>query len=86
MMPEDNLKAFKDLKGKVLVPIHNGTFDLSSHPWYDPMEQIMTVAPKAQIQFVIPLMGQIVDGNSIPKTVAWWKSSKATTKTKEFLE
>lgn len=86
MMPEDNLKAFKDLKGKVLVPIHNGTFDLASHSWYDPMEQIMTFALKTQIQFVIPLMGQIVDGNSIPKTVAWWKSSKATTKTKDFLE
>ena len=86
MMPEDNLKAFKDLNGKVLVPIHNGTFDLASHSWYDPMEQIMTFALKAQIQFVIPLMGQIVDGNSIPKTVAWWKPQKSTTKTKDFLE
>ena len=76
MMPEDNLKAFKDLKGKVLVPIHNGTFDLSSHPWYDPMKQIMNLAPKAQVQFVIPLMGQIVDGNSIPDTVAWWNHQK----------
>ncbi len=76
MMPEDNLKAFKDLKGKILVPIHNGTFDLSSHPWYDPMEQIMILAPKAQIQFLIPLMGQIVDVNSIPDTVAWWNHQK----------
>jgi L-ascorbate metabolism protein UlaG (beta-lactamase superfamily) len=76
MMPEDNLEAIKDLKGKVLVPIHNGTFDLASHSWYDPMEQIMTLALKAQIQFVIPLMGQIVDENNIPETVAWWNHQK----------
>ena len=76
MMPEDNLKAFKDLKGKVLVPIHNGTFDLASHSWYDPMEQIMTLGPQARIQFVIPLMGQIVDGKSIPESVTWWNRQK----------
>lgn len=73
MFPEDNLKAIKDLNGKVLVPIHNGTFDLAFHPWYEPMEQVMTLAQKDRIKFFIPLMGQIVDSNKIPETVAWWK-------------
>jgi len=72
MMPEDNLKALKDLKGKVLVPIHNATFDLAFHPWYHPMEQVMKFAQKAQVKVVIPLMGQIVDVKSIPETVVWW--------------
>ena len=76
MFPEDNIKAHEDLKGKVLVPIHNGTFDLAFHPWHEPMEQVMTMAEKAEITYVIPQMGQIVDSRSIPDTVRWWKSSK----------
>ena len=73
MFPEDNLKALKDLKGKVLVPIHNGTFDLAFHPWIDPMEQIMTLTQKDHIKFIIPLMGQIVDSKNMPENVVWWK-------------
>jgi len=73
MFPEDNLQAFKDLKGKVLVPIHNGTFDLAFHPWYEPMEHVMTLALKEHIQFAIPLMGQVVDSKNIPEPVVWWR-------------
>ena len=72
MMPEDALQAFKDLKGKILVPIHNGTYDVAFHPWYEPMENIMSLSHKENIQPVIPLMGQIIDTNDIPKTVHWW--------------
>lgn len=76
MMPEDNLKAIKDLRGKALVPIHSGTFDLAFHPWYEPMEKLMMLTLKEQIQLVIPVMGQIMDINNIPETVQWWKPSK----------
>jgi L-ascorbate metabolism protein UlaG (beta-lactamase superfamily) len=31
MMLKDSLKAFKGVRGKVKVPIHNGTFDLATH-------------------------------------------------------
>ena len=75
MMPEDNPKAFKDLKGKILVPIHNGTFDMAFHPWHEPMEKIIRLASKENIQTVIPFMGQIVDTTNIPKTVHWWNPS-----------
>ncbi|MFH1287624.1 MAG: MBL fold metallo-hydrolase [bacterium] len=75
MMPEDNLKAVKDLKGRILVPIHNGTFNLAFHSWYEPMEKIMKLTRREQIQSVIPLMGQIIDIINIPKTVQWWKPS-----------
>ena len=73
MMPEDNLKAFKDLKGKILVPIHNGTYDIAFHPWHEPMEKIKMLTNEMKIQTVIPIMGQIVDINDIPKTIHWWK-------------
>ena len=72
MMPDDNLKAFRDLKGKILVPIHNGTFDIAFHPWSEPMEKVMSLALKENIQLLIPMMGQIIDINNIPETIQWW--------------
>ena len=68
------IKAFRDLKGKYLVPIHNGTFNLAFHPWYEPMERIMTLSLKENIQIIIPIMGQIIDIENVPKTDKWWKS------------
>lgn len=76
MFPEDNIKAQKDLNGKLLVPVHNGTFDLAFHPWYEPMDQVMNLAKKAKTKFVIPLIGQIVDIKNAPETLEWWKSYK----------
>lgn len=73
MMPEDNLKAIKDLKGKILVPIHNGTFSLAFHPWYEPMEEVMKLSVKEKnIKLLIPVMGEIIDINNIPETIEWW--------------
>jgi len=73
MMPDDTLKAFNDLKGKILVPIHNGTFDMAFHPWYEPMENIMKLSKEEKIQTLFPFMGQIVDINNVPKSVRWWE-------------
>ena len=79
MMPKDTIQAFKDLKGKLLVPVHNGTFDLALHAWYDPMEQITALAEKENVKIVIPIMGQIVDGDAPPANVAWWKRESLRT-------
>jgi len=73
MMPEDSLQAFKDLNGKVMVPIHNGTFDLSTHSWTDPMERITKLAEKNNVTLLIPQFGQLVDSNAEVKTKAWWR-------------
>jgi len=56
MMPEDSLQAFKDVKGKIMVPIHNATFDLSTHAWFDPMEKISQLAREHNMNLLIPEM------------------------------
>lgn len=35
--PEDAVKAFNDLKGKVFIPMHYGTFDLADEPLSEPV-------------------------------------------------
>jgi len=62
-----------DLKGKIMLPIHNGTFDLSFHEWTDPFERIQQLANENLQTLATPQMGQrwLLD-DAAPQT-AWWK-------------
>jgi L-ascorbate metabolism protein UlaG (beta-lactamase superfamily) len=44
MQPAESLQAHLDLRGKVMLPIHNGTFDLALHAWHDPFDRITELA------------------------------------------
>ncbi len=72
MMPEETIQAFKDLQGKVLVPIHNGTFNLSLHSWDDPFIKIAALAKQANVQLLTPIMGQAIDLQDLPEQTEWW--------------
>lgn len=41
MTPEEALQAHEDLRGKLLLPIHWGSFSLSTHPWYEPADRMI---------------------------------------------
>jgi L-ascorbate metabolism protein UlaG (beta-lactamase superfamily) len=45
--PEDAFKAFLDARGKTLVPMHYGTFDLSDEPPGRPLRMLREEAEKA---------------------------------------
>jgi L-ascorbate metabolism protein UlaG (beta-lactamase superfamily) len=72
MMPEQSIQAHNDLRGKVLFPIHNGTFDLSLHAWYEPFERIALLAKEKDIDIRFPKMGESI--SLIKKTITskWW--------------
>lgn len=76
MMPEDTLQAFLDVQGKVLVPVHNGTFDLSNHAWYDPFEQIHQLAQEHDVKLLTPVIGDVVNSNQAPEMFSrlWWQT------------
>lgn len=40
MLPEQLVQAHLDLRGRQLLPIHNGTFDLAMHTREDPFERV----------------------------------------------
>ena len=44
MQPEETVQAHIDLRGRWLVPIHNGTFDLAMHRWQEPFERVTALA------------------------------------------
>lgn len=73
MMPEDSIQAHLDLRGKAMLPIHNSTFDLSLHAWYEPMERVSALASQHNIELLTPVIGAPVSVLSPQPTFAWWR-------------
>ena len=74
MQPEQTLQAHMDLKGRNLLPVHNGTFDLALHIWDDPFERIVALAERQGIPLSTPQMGERLNLNEPQAEVRWWKS------------
>lgn len=72
MQPEQTLQAHIDLKGRWLLPIHNGTFDLAFHAWHEPFDRIMALAWERNVSITTPAMGQAFRLNQPERGQAWW--------------
>jgi L-ascorbate metabolism protein UlaG (beta-lactamase superfamily) len=57
LMPEQAVQAHRDLRGRRLVPVHHGTFDLAMHRWDEPMQRVAAAAAAAGIDMVLPGVG-----------------------------
>jgi N-acyl-phosphatidylethanolamine-hydrolysing phospholipase D len=44
LSPEETVQAFEDLRGRLLVPMHWGTFDLNREPFREPPDRLMAEA------------------------------------------
>jgi L-ascorbate metabolism protein UlaG (beta-lactamase superfamily) len=74
MQPHETVQAHVDLRGRVLLPIHNGTFDLAMHAWDDPFERVSALAAQRGVALATPRMGEVVDLAAPAPTSAWWRS------------
>lgn len=72
MQPEQTLQAHIDLKGRWLLPIHNGTFDLSMHAWHEPFDRILALAWDHNVSITTPQMGEAFNLNQPLHGQAWW--------------
>lgn len=76
MGPENAVQAHIDLKGRIMMPIHWGTFSLAFHPWTEPIERVMAAAKKQDVELLVPAPGEtrsIADG---AYNAGWWKKYK----------
>ncbi|MEH0167904.1 MBL fold metallo-hydrolase [Paucibacter sp. JuS9] len=76
MMPEQSLQAHIDLRGRHMLPIHNGTFDLSLHGWTEPFERISKLAADRGVALSTPQIGQRIDIQAPAAGPAWWRSNR----------
>lgn len=72
-LPEEVLKATRDLKAKRLFPIHSSKFMLANHAWDEPLVKITELNKSYNLPLVTPIIGELVnlkDPNQ--KFKQWW--------------
>jgi L-ascorbate metabolism protein UlaG (beta-lactamase superfamily) len=72
MYPDEAVQASIDLKAEILFPIHWSKFDLSIHPWDEPIIRITKEAAKKNVNLATPMIGEVFELNAIPKK-SWWE-------------
>jgi len=72
--PENALTAHRMLRGKTLLPVHWGTFDLALHPWEEPAEVLATSGPERGIHLVTPRPGLAIEPARVERIDPWWRS------------
>jgi hypothetical protein len=65
-----------DLRGQLLVPLHWATFDLGLHPWYEPIERLVTFSEQESVPLITPEVGEKIDLRGNPNTEHWWLQYK----------
>lgn len=70
MDPEEAVRAFADLGGGVLLPIHWATFDLARHSWAEPVERLLAASGDATV--AVPMPGQRLVIDDLPELHRWW--------------
>ena len=73
MQPEETVQAHLDLRGRWLVPIHNGTFDLAMHRWQEPFERVTGLALARGVALATPRMGERLDLAAPHRGERWWR-------------
>lgn len=79
MFPDQSIQAHLDLQGKVMIPIHNGTFDLSLHNWYEPLQKVTELATEKDVILLTPIFGEKVNikrPTKIEVATPWWMPVK----------
>jgi L-ascorbate metabolism protein UlaG (beta-lactamase superfamily) len=74
MGPDNASNAHLALKGKLMMPIHWGTFNLAPHAWYEPIERLFQYAEEKKIDLFIPEPGKPTEVTG-PLNSEWWTSS-----------
>ncbi len=75
MQPEETLRTFSDVRGRTLIPVHNGTFCLARHAWYEPLERISALASAANVSISTPQMGEPLNLHQPAPGSSWWRQS-----------
>ena len=72
MFPSETVQASIDLNSTMVMPIHNSKYELSLHPWNEPLIEVTAEAAKRNHSVATPVIGQsFILGEEIP-TYHWW--------------
>jgi L-ascorbate metabolism protein UlaG (beta-lactamase superfamily) len=70
--PEQAVRAHRMVRGKLMIPIHWGLFDLAYHAWTEPAERVLAAAESVGVSVSVPKPGQSIEPASPPALERWW--------------
>jgi len=74
LLPDDLIKAYKDLNPSRLFTVHSSKFALGNHPWDEPLIKITEHSKELNIPLITPMIGErvnLIDRDQ--KFSSWWK-------------
>ncbi|MHA4846383.1 MBL fold metallo-hydrolase [Flavitalea antarctica] len=75
LLPEEVVKAVRDLKSKRLFPVHSSKFAMANHAWDEPLIKVTALARagKEPLPLVTPMIGQLVNLKDTTQVFReWW--------------
>ena len=69
--PEQAVEAHRMVRGRLMVPVHWGLFDLALHGWTEPAERVRAAAEAAGVSVAFPRPGESVTLGEAPAE-PWW--------------
>ena len=76
-LPEETLKAARDLGARYLLPVHSCKFSISTHAWKEPLSELVRINTNYHIPLVTPKIGEPVYLDQLDKPwEEWWKTLK----------
>jgi L-ascorbate metabolism protein UlaG (beta-lactamase superfamily) len=74
MMPEEVADATVALKAKRLLPVHWAKFNLSLHPWDEPIERLIKATAGKPFKLLSPMIGEtVLPLSEKDYNKAWWR-------------
>ncbi|WP_400193686.1 MBL fold metallo-hydrolase [Hymenobacter sp. B81] len=73
MGPEHAVQAHLALRGKVLLPLHWGTFNLAFHGWTEPVERLQVAAESHGVGLLLPRPGEPAVPTGGAYNSRWWE-------------
>lgn len=70
--PEQAVIANQLVRGKVMLPVGWGTFDLANHAWTEPVERAIVAAAERNVALVTPEPGAFFEPTVQAEVTRWW--------------
>lgn len=71
--PEQAVEAHQKVRGRLMIPVHWGLFDLALHGWTEPVERVLRAAQESGVEVQTPPPGgTVVVGAAQPQVARWW--------------
>ena len=69
---EQAVQAHRDLRGRLMVPVHWGMFALGPHPWEEPAQRAAAEADRLGVDLLAPQIGQLLTIDGELPCDRWW--------------